>query len=475
MNKPSRYKESPVFGIPAKELDSLGIGSVASILATGTDIAIVAEKDGTVREVTFDNEDLNDYGLKFWPGKNLTDLVTAESVQKIERLLTLAATPGLHGEFQVNHASANLPDLPVKYRVIHENHWDHLLILGEDLRQLMQMQQRLVQTQLDLETDYRSLQQNAARYRTVFQMLPEPLALIDGEKKTIIDVNTAFALEFNEPNTKLVGKPVKNLFKRGTSDAAIDAISEARHSGVAITLDQVVAGSGRTVTLAMTPYREKGTANILMSLPPLKDDDTQTPAPEVSGASLLDKLPEPVISISNKGEVLGANDRFLDLIKLTNTTLMVGRNANSWIGASPVDLQVLLSKLKEEDVIRGFKTVIRDQLGGETAASLSASADRQSGEIHILISSTSPSDNQVAMRKLSRSEEADGFSELVGRVPMKDLVRESLDVIEKMCIETALDQTRNNRASAADLLGLSRQSLYIKLRKHGLENYKPKK
>ncbi|MEE4239647.1 MAG: helix-turn-helix domain-containing protein, partial [Anderseniella sp.] len=28
--------------------------------------------------------------------------------------------------------------------------------------------------------------------------------------------------------------------------------------------------------------------------------------------------------------------------------------------------------------------------------------------------------------------------------------------------------TGNNRASAADLLGLSRQSFYIKLRRHGL-------
>ena len=56
---------------------------------------------------------------------------------------------------------------------------------------------------------------------------------------------------------------------------------------------------------------------------------------------------------------------------------------------------------------------------------------------------------------------------------MKDLVRESLDVVEKMCIEAALEQTNNNRASAAELLGLSRQSLYVKLRKHNLEGFQP--
>ena len=42
------------------------------------------------------------------------------------------------------------------------------------------------------------------------------------------------------------------------------------------------------------------------------------------------------------------------------------------------------------------------------------------------------------------------------------------DVIEKICIETALEMTKNNRAAAAEMLGLSRQSLYVKLRKFGL-------
>jgi DNA-binding protein Fis len=37
-----------------------------------------------------------------------------------------------------------------------------------------------------------------------------------------------------------------------------------------------------------------------------------------------------------------------------------------------------------------------------------------------------------------------------------------------MCIETAVELTRNNRVAAAEMLGLSRQSLYVKLRKYGL-------
>jgi transcriptional regulator PpsR len=63
------------------------------------------------------------------------------------------------------------------------------------------------------------------------------------------------------------------------------------------------------------------------------------------------------------------------------------------------------------------------------------------------------------------------LTELIGRVPLRDLVRETTDVIEKLSIEAALELTGDNRASAAEMLGLSRQSLYVKLRRFGLAEH----
>ena len=53
-------------------------------------------------------------------------------------------------------------------------------------------------------------------------------------------------------------------------------------------------------------------------------------------------------------------------------------------------------------------------------------------------------------------------------MPLKNLVRETTDLIERLCIEAALELTHDNRASAAEMLGLSRQGLYTKLRRYGL-------
>jgi DNA-binding NtrC family response regulator len=72
-------------------------------------------------------------------------------------------------------------------------------------------------------------------------------------------------------------------------------------------------------------------------------------------------------------------------------------------------------------------------------------------------------------RQLPRS--AEQLAGLVGRLPLKDIVGETTDLIERLCIEAALELTRDNRASAAEMLGLSRQSLYVKLRRYGIQDH----
>lgn len=61
-------------------------------------------------------------------------------------------------------------------------------------------------------------------------------------------------------------------------------------------------------------------------------------------------------------------------------------------------------------------------------------------------------------------------SQLVGTASLKAIVSQTTDIIERKCISAALYLANNNRSIAADMLGLSRQSLYVKMRKHGLHD-----
>ena len=66
------------------------------------------------------------------------------------------------------------------------------------------------------------------------------------------------------------------------------------------------------------------------------------------------------------------------------------------------------------------------------------------------------------------ADQGRSIMDLVGSATLRDIVAQTTDVVEKMCIETAVQLTMNNRAAAAEMLGLSRQSLYVKLRKYDL-------
>jgi DNA-binding NtrC family response regulator len=57
---------------------------------------------------------------------------------------------------------------------------------------------------------------------------------------------------------------------------------------------------------------------------------------------------------------------------------------------------------------------------------------------------------------------------LVGRVSLPELLRDTVELVERHFIEAALELTHDNRTAAAEVLGLSRQSLYLKLRRHRL-------
>lgn len=60
------------------------------------------------------------------------------------------------------------------------------------------------------------------------------------------------------------------------------------------------------------------------------------------------------------------------------------------------------------------------------------------------------------------------LTQRLGRAPLKTLVSETVGLIERHYIEAALESTSGNRSAAAKMLGLSRQSLYMKLARYGI-------
>jgi transcriptional regulator PpsR len=170
--------------------------------------------------------------------------------------------------------------------------------------------------------------------------------------------------------------------------------------------------------------------------------------------------------------ILTANPAFVDLVQLVSREEAVGQSLDRYLGRPQIDLRILVAQLKEHGSARNFATIVRNRFDEPEEVEVSAVA--VPGEAPIFGFSIRGVARRVVVSPAADGEALPGarsveqLTQLIGRAPMKDIVRESTDLIERLCIEAALKLTSNNRAAAADMLGLSRQSLYSKLNRFGL-------
>jgi transcriptional regulator PpsR len=181
--------------------------------------------------------------------------------------------------------------------------------------------------------------------------------------------------------------------------------------------------------------------------------------------------PDGLVFCDAGGRVLSANRAFASLAQLSAEEQVRGQPLDRWIGRTGVELNVLIATLRQRGSVGMFVTTLRGEYGGSVEVEISA-AVLNVGDDSVLsfavrdIERRSKPEPRTAALAMPRS--AAELAELVGRTPLKSIVSETTDLIEQLCIQTALGLTGDNRASAALLLGLSRQSLYVKLRRYGM-------
>ena len=464
------------------------------IVAAAADVALLVSSDGIVQDCAFRTPELEnaveDAGS--WAGRPWADTVTVESRHKAEALLDGAlkdAEPHLR---HLNYpAAVDGPDVAIEYSAVRANSDGSVIAFGRDLRRLSTLQQRLVDAQQALERDYASLRQAQARYRGLFQTAPEPLIVADAQTLRVTEANPA-ALKLIEQGRRTLGAPVVDLLHADDRAGAQRLLAGMRQAGspqsmrVRLNPDSTgerggdKAGGSKfgpdvSVNLGATVLMEEKSAVLVLRFSTVAPDTTAKSASDVNQRLLtaLEQATDGFVLTSQDGEVMNANAAFIGMAQLGSLARAQGRSIENWIGQSGVDTEVLLANLKQRGVVRLFATSIRGEMGGTNDVEISANAVMLDGQqcfgfVIRDIGRRLTTARAQPPRAMPRSIEQ--LTELIGRVSMKELVRDAIDVIERLCIESALELTGNNRASAAEMLGLSRQSLYVKLRRYGLSD-----
>lgn len=454
-------------------LGSLDPKAVATVLAAASDFALVIDERGVIREMSFQSEDLaRDLGApSSWPGMAWIDTVTVESRPKVEALLRDATKHVAPRWRHINHPSGRESDRPILYSATRLGGDGLMVAFGRDLRPAADLQQRLVQAQQSLEQDYTRLRHVELRHRLLFQMSAEAVLILDAATLKVIDCNPAAIRLFGDTTKRLQTRGLLHAFDPTSIPAIQGMLNAVRVAG---RTDDVSGrfSNGTAVKLSASLFREDNQAMFLLRI----GTSTPAPIPSDSKSSLLqlvDSVPDGVVVIGADARIISANTAFIDLAQLPSQESARGESLERWLGRQAVDLDVLLANLRQRGAMRLFATVIRGEYGAVTEVEVSAAAMTDNGKVSY----------GLVIRNVGRRLSVEGPSEsphstenlveLVGRVPLRELVRQSTDVIERLSIETALKLSGDNRASAAEMLGLSRQSFYVKLRRYGLGDLSP--
>jgi transcriptional regulator PpsR len=465
-----------VFKSPKETLGDLGALPVANLIAAATDVAVVVDGQGVIRDVAFNKEELS---LELdaqgrWMGSKFVETVTSETRAKIGELLQEAVHKKSSSWRQINHPSAGGEDIPVLYSAINIGRDDRYVVVGRDLRPMAVMQQRLINAQQSMERDYVRLRQAETRYRLLFQVSSEAVMIVDAGNNAILDANPAALALFDETSPQLVKSGFLGHFDAASAQAVQTLLADVRATGRDGTARGQLA-NGKPCDLVASLFRQEGASLFLIRLS--SHGSTAEGGTLKSTSALLgffEAAPDGLVITRYDGRIVRANAAFLEMAQLSNAEQARGELLDRWLGRAGVDFTVALANLRQNDSIKLFATAIRGEYGALAEVEVSAVAIADDGEkagFGFMIRNVEKrlSAKPSSARELPRSIAQ--LTEMIGRVPLRDLVRETTDVIEKLSIEAALELTGDNRASAAEMLGLSRQSLYVKLRRFGLDDH----
>jgi transcriptional regulator PpsR len=461
------------FTAPSKFLGDLDPAVAAALITVASDVAIVIPdvESGVIRDIAFGSDDLAQGIDPKWLGKVWADTVTTESRSKVQALLREAVSDAPPRWRHINHRAQGGEDIPVMYTALCYGDKRGVVAVGRSLRHVATLQQQLVEAQQAMDREYLRLRQVETRYRLLFQVSSEPVFVVDASNWKIIEANPATSRLMGDMGKRLMGRTVLDLFdvaSRGSVEALLHAVLA---TGKPKDIPAHLQGQGaRDFFLSASLFRE-GRAMFFL----LRIDRADKALAAVVGRKsqvleVLKHWPDGFVISDRAGRILSVNQAFLDIAELATEEQALGQPIERWLGRPGVDFPLLRAQLLEHGSLRLFATTIQSELASPSDVEISAVAvpDGDDNYFGFAIRAVGQRAMVEKAADIEKPRTVEQLTGMVGRVPLKDLVRDSTDMIEKLCIETALSMTSDNRASAAEVLGLSRQSLYAKLRRYGL-------
>lgn len=447
---------------------------VAAILAAAVDVTVLMTPDGVICDHVHTGPEMPQHLFTGWPGKALRDTVTVESRIKVEQIIDEANTGKASRWRQVNHPMREGADIPVMYSAIKAGPKGHIIAIGRDMSSMAQLQQRLLSAEQAVEAEYQRLRNAETRFRMLLQSASDAIMIAEARTGKIAEYNAKAASLLGRSGKRMQGAELLEMFPEADREPVRIAIENLRNVG---RTDDIVLhpdANRQQALVSLSIFRQENTQYVLLRMVPHMVGDAAVVLPKTQSkvVKIISEMPDGFVVTDTNLNILTANAAFLDLVQLGSEEQARGISLERWLGRQGVDLGIVVGQLQERGEIRNFHTIVRGQYGSIDDVEISAVAvmDSDSPCFGFALHRFSRQRVTAGKSETGLLRSVDEFTRLVGKVPLKELVRESTDIIERLCIEAALQMNGDNRAGAAEMLGLSRQSLYMKLHRYGIDD-----
>lgn len=464
-----QVNKSGFFQSPSDGFLALDPVAIAAMVANSADFAVELSSDHRVTNVHLGAETLGAPELEALKDAPFESTLTSESLGKFSQIIEGALKGDSPRWRQLNHRSHRDGSFPVSYAGTARPDGGFLL-LGRDKRELATIQQRLVQAQMTIEQDYERIRQVESRYRVLFETGTDALLILTADNGKILDSNSAAAQMLDRDPSDLVNKSF-SIKLTADSQAQLDETLQAvRAKGGQRSTTITLKGDGRQLWLDALLFRSVSDTLILCRLRP---QGAVAGGEDQIDAALLDlyqRSGDGMVFTDKEGAILRTNGAFQELTNVAVSDSLRGKSFAEFMGRPSVDLDVMTANAERTGRLLVYGTTIRSAYGAQIPVEISTTylPDQQPPGFGFIIRDVTRLEASRQSGSAMTTEAVEHVIDLVGSTPLKELVRSTTDVVEKLCIETALKLTGNNRAAAAEMLGLSRQSLYVKLRRFGL-------
>ena len=444
------------------------------------DVRLLLDADGVIRDVLVFN-DVAAEPVGEWVGRAWAETVAAEEAETAAHLISDASAHGASPFCRLVQCFPSGRLVPMEYTSVHLGGDAGLMVIGRDASTVAQLESRLAAAQRAMERDYWKLRQLETRYRAVLHTASDAVLMVRGDDFGIAEANDGAARIFGLASggrDSLNGRELPALIPAAERAAVKTMLVQAREHGQAPGLMvHLGAGAAPWLVRAQATGPEQDNLLLVKLVAAAEDAAAEDPAAGAPGSgarvalgALLERSPDGYVVLDRRDTILYANAAFLDLVQVGALGALVGIGLERWLGNPGAGAGLLLKSLREHGTVRLFRTLVRGDLGTETEVEISGVADSDPGSGQVGLWLRDVSRRLDGTRRCASLESALGaMTEQLGTTLLKDLVASTVSLVERHYIEAALATSDGNRTAAARLLGLSRQSLYVKLARYGID------